>query len=170
MHSAPLFEPNPLGRVSGQSSAGNRPKPKIKTIILYLYIFIWRWGYSVRAKMAYNTGSPGVPAPVPSRLLDISGSRPHPGSESRAHKFCLVAVSDPCCASFCCFGTAFGHNWPQDPCNRARLEKWCRTHLQLAPQTTSQAIWWPTPGTQVLGLPWVPGFWDPRGRSDPQNQ
>ncbi len=29
----PFFEPDPLERVSGLSSAGNRPKPKIKIIM-----------------------------------------------------------------------------------------------------------------------------------------
>ena len=34
---------------------------------------------------------------------------------------------------FCCFGSVFGQSWPQDPFKRVRLEKWCRTHLKLAP-------------------------------------
>ncbi len=33
---------------------------------------------------------------------------------------------------FCCFGPVFGRGWPQDPLKRVRLEKWCRTHLELA--------------------------------------
>ncbi len=30
-------------------------------------------------------------------------------------------------------GLVFGPSWPQDPFERVRLEKWCRTRLTLAP-------------------------------------
>jgi hypothetical protein len=47
---------------------------------------------------------------------------------------------------FCCFGFVFGRSWAQDPLKRVRLDKWCRTHLTLAPGTNYKVISWPLSG------------------------
>jgi hypothetical protein len=49
VRSAPFFEPDPLERVSGPSSAGNRPKPKITIISFITYskrrsVLGWTYG------------------------------------------------------------------------------------------------------------------------------
>ncbi len=38
------------------------------------------------------------------------------------------------------FGVFSGQTGPQDRLKRARLEKWCRTHLNSAPETNYNAI------------------------------
>ena len=38
------------------------------------------------------------------------------------------------------FGTVSGRNWPRDPFQRVGLNKWCRTHPKLAPETNSNAV------------------------------
>ncbi len=46
-----------------------------------------------------------------------------------------------------CFVRSFsGQTWPRDPVQRVRLEKWCRTHLTLAPGINYKVISWPFPG------------------------
>jgi hypothetical protein len=36
--------------------------------------------------------------------------------------------------------TIFGQTWPRDQSKRVGLEKWCRTHPKLAPETNSNAV------------------------------
>ncbi len=42
--------------------------------------------------------------------------------------------------------TKWPYNWPRDPFQRVGLEKWCRTHPKLAPETNSKAVWLPFSG------------------------
>jgi hypothetical protein len=41
---------------------------------------------------------------------------------------------------FCVLDRVSGQTWPRDPFQRAWLQKWCRTHSHLAPDTISKAI------------------------------
>ncbi len=41
---------------------------------------------------------------------------------------------------FGCFGPVLGQSWPHDPFKRVMLEKWCRMHLKLAPETNYNVI------------------------------
>ncbi len=38
------------------------------------------------------------------------------------------------------FWPVSGRTWSRDPFNRVGLEKWCRNHPQLAPETNSKAV------------------------------
>ncbi len=56
------------------------------------------------------------------------------------------------------FRSFSGRAWPRDPLQRVRLEKWCRTHPKLAPETNQKAISWPCPGFRFLCLFVCHGF------------
>ncbi len=44
------------------------------------------------------------------------------------------------------FWQVSGRTWPRDPFQRVGLEKRCRTHPKLAPETNSKAVSWPFSG------------------------
>ncbi len=65
-----------------------------------------------------------------------------------APKTFLVALrprKTSCNLSFGLFLTFSGQAWPRDPLQRVRLEKWCNTHLKVAPEAKSKAISWRFP-------------------------
>jgi hypothetical protein len=57
----------------------------------------------------------------------------------RAKKACIQPRNKKYKLSFGRFRSFPGQTWPQDPFQRVRLEKWCRTHLKLAPKTNYKA-------------------------------
>ncbi len=54
--------------------------------------------------------------------------------------------------SFGLFRSFSGRAWPRDPFQRVKLDKWCRTHLELAPETNAKAMSWPFPGLSQESL------------------
>jgi hypothetical protein len=90
---------------------------------------------------------PGAPEkardPGPPRPIQAHCCRAWPGGNID-----LVSIK-PRCTNYnfsLVFRTFPGQTWPRDPCQRVRLDKLCRTHLKLAPETNSKAMSWPLPG------------------------
>ncbi len=81
------------------------------------------------------------------RRSDLRGPGPVGLASGDRH---VVAVKpgrlDHSCFSVCCVGVVFGRSWPQDPSQRVKLEKRCRTHIKSAPETDYKTISWPIPG------------------------
>ncbi len=44
------------------------------------------------------------------------------------------------------FWPVSGRTWPRDPLKRVGLEKWCRNHPQLTPETICKPVSWPFSG------------------------
>ncbi len=72
--------------------------------------------------------------------------RSHLQRRSRPHLVAIRPRNKQYNLSFGLFRIFPGQTWPRDPLQGVRLEKWCRTHLKLAPETNSKAMSWQFPG------------------------
>jgi hypothetical protein len=70
-----------------------------------------------------------------------------PNTRSRPRNLVAIMLrSKNCNLSFVIFLSFSGQTGPETQLQRARLEKWCRTCLKLAPETNYNVTSWPCPG------------------------